>query len=58
MLKQAKQKALQNEHGKSRSLVPGAAALARDYGGADKWVSGIILQKVGPITYCVEISNG
>ena len=58
MSKQAKQKAQHDKHAKSRSLVPGAAVLARDYGGADKWVSGIILQRLGPITYSVEISNG
>ena len=58
MSKQAKQKAQHDEHAKSRSLVPGAAVLARDYGGANKWVSGIVLQRLGPITYSVEISNG
>ena len=58
MLKQAKQKARHDEHAKSRSSVPGAAVLARDYGGADKWVSGIVTQRLGPITYSIEISNG
>lgn len=58
MFKQAKQKEWHDEHAKSRSLVPGAAVLARDYSGTDKWVSGIVLQRLGPITYSVEISNG
>ena len=58
MSKQAKQKAQHDEHAKSRSLVPGAAVLARDYSGPDKWISGIVLQRLGPITYSVEISNG
>ena len=58
MSRQAKQKAQHDKHAKSRSLVPGAAVLARDYGGADKWVPGIVLQRLGPITYSIEISNG
>ena len=58
MLKQAKPKEWHDEHAKSRSLVLGVAVLARDYGGADKWVSGIILQRLGPVTYDKEISNG
>ena len=58
MSKPAKQKAQHDEHAKSRSLVPGAAVLARDYSGPDKWISGIVLQRLGPITYNVEISNG
>ena len=35
MSKQAKQKAQHDEHAKSRSLVPAAAVLARDYSGPD-----------------------
>ena len=58
MSKQAKQKAQHDEHAKSRSLVPGAAVLARDYSGPDKWISGIVLQRLGLITYSIEISNG
>ena len=32
--------------------------LARDCGGANEWVSCIIMQRLVPITYSVEISNG
>ena len=39
------------------SLVSGAAVLARDYGGADKWILGIVLQRLGPITYNIETNN-
>ena len=58
MSKQAKQKAQHDEHAKSRSLIPEAAVLARDYNGPDKWVSGIIVHRLGQITYSIEMSNG
>ncbi len=57
MSRQAKQKSQHDEHAKSRSLIPGAAVLARDYHGPDKWVSGTIVQRLGPITYSIDING-
>ena len=58
MSKQVKQKAQHDEHAKSCFLVPGAAVLARDYSSPNKWVSGIVFQRLSPITYSIKISNG
>ena len=32
--------------------------MARDYSGPSKWIPGVVLKKLGPVTYDVEISNG
>ena len=56
--KQADQKQYHDEHGKPRSLFPGTPVMVRAYIGRDKWIQGIVLRKLGPVTYQVEIANG
>ena len=56
--KQADQKAQHDSRVKSRSLFPGTPVMVRDYRGPDKWIPGIILKKLGPVTYSVEVTQG
>ena len=55
--KQADQKRYHDEHGKPRSLFPGIPVMVRAYIGRDKWIPGIVLRKLGPVTYQVEIAH-
>ena len=56
--KQASQKLHHDTHVKARAFTPGTRVLARLYVGSDKWIPGIVIQQLGPVTYTVEISNG
>ena len=55
---QAEQKKHHDKHAKDRSLFPGTEVMVRDYIGSNKWIPGIVLDKLGPVTYSVEIENG
>ena len=56
--KQAEQKAQHDRHVKPRALFPGTPVMVRDYTGSHKWISGVVLKKLGPVTYQVETSQG
>ena len=55
---QAEQKQHHDGQTKHRSLFPGAPVMVRDYNGSSKWIPGIVLKKLGPVTYHVESENG
>ena len=48
----------QADQKQSRSLFPGTPVMVRAYIGRDKWIKGIVLRKLGPVTYQVEIAHG
>lgn len=56
--KQAEQKFHHDRQGKHRSLAPGTPVMVRDYTGSNKWIPGIVIQKLGPVTYHIEIAPG
>ena len=56
--KQADQKAHHDGASKLRSLFPGQHIMVMDYRSSNKWIPGIVLKKLGPVTYSVEIDNG
>jgi hypothetical protein len=56
--KQADQKLNHDKHAKSRKLLPGSIVMLRDYNHSNKWINGIIVKKLGPVTYWVEMANG
>ena len=57
-LKQAQQKQYHDKHAKSRFFFPGTPVMVRNFQEPNKWIPGIILKKLGPVTYQVEIANG
>ena len=57
-LKQAQQKQYHDKHAKSRFFFPVTPVMVRNFQEPNKWIPGIILQKLGPVTYRVEIANG
>ena len=56
--KQAEQKLHHDKHVNSRSLLPGALVMIRLLSGSGKWIPGIIIKKLGPVTYHVEVAHG
>ena len=58
MSKQAEQKLQHDRHVKPRSLFPGTPVLVRNYGESSKWIPGIVLKTLGPVTYSVQIAHG
>ena len=54
---QANQKQTHDEHGKDHSFSPGQPVWARDFRGSSKWISGVIVQKVGPLTYMIQLDD-
>jgi hypothetical protein len=56
--KQADQKIHHDKRTKFRSFLPGSLVMVREYNQSDKWIKGVIVKKLGPITYTVELTNG
>ena len=54
---QAKQKQQQDEHGKHRSFSPGQTVWARNFHGSTKWVPGVVVQSIGPLTYMIQLDD-
>lgn len=58
MHKQAKQKQHRDVHSKARSFSVGTTVMTRHYGGENKWITGIVIQQLGPVTYSIETADG
>ena len=56
--KQSDQKQHHDKHAQPCSLFPGSLVMIRDYTGPSKWIPGMILRKLGPVTFDVETTNG
>ena len=56
--KQAEYKLRHDQHSKHRDFTAGSKVLVRVYSGPKKWIPGLILQQLGPVTYSVEIEPG
>ena len=56
--KQSQQKTHHDAHAKLRELAVGDTVVCRDFQGTSKWQRGTILQKLGPLTYMIVLSNG
>ena len=46
------------EIGKIREFQVGDAVIARNYRGGDKWVKGVVSERMGPVSYKVRIEGG
>ena len=56
--KQAAQKSNRDQHSRYRSLNPGQEVMVRDFRHSNKWIPGVVLMKLGPVTYNVEVEQG
>ena len=54
--KQAEQKSHHDQHSRYRSLDPGQAVMVKDFR-CNKWISGVIISKLGPVTYTVQVEG-
>ena len=57
--RQAEQKYRHDQHAKQREMTVGQKVMAknmRPYG--RKWVSGVVVEKLGPLTYLVQVEGG
>ena len=56
---QAKQKQYHDEHSRPRDFLPGDNVWTRDFrDNATKWISGVVLQSVGPLSYMIQLDDG
>ena len=56
---QAKQKQHHDKQSKSRDFLPGDNVWIRDFrNNATKWISGVVLQSRGPLSYMIELDDG
>ena len=58
MSKQADQKQQHDQHTRPCFLFPGSLVMVRVYVGQAKWIPGVVLRKLGPLTYDVETRDG
>ena len=56
--KKAAQKKAHDGGRKGRELVVGESVIARSYSVGEKWLSGTIAEKLGPLSYSVKMDNG
>ena len=56
--KQADQKLQHDRQIRPCSLFPGSLVMIRDYNGPSKWIPGVVIRKLGPVTYDVETTRG
>ena len=57
MSKQADQKQLHDTHSRSRLFEVGQAVLVRNLRDGPKWLSGVIVEQTGPVSYRVQASD-
>ena len=56
---QAKQKQYHDEQSKLRDFRPGDQVWVRDFrNNSPKWISGVVLQSVGPVSYMIQLADG
>ena len=56
--RQAMQKAQHDQHARSRFFYVGQSVMARNFGPGNNWISGVIAQQLGPVTYLVDVADG
>ena len=56
--KQAEQVASHDQHAKKRNFVIGQEVMARNLLPESKWVPGIIIQQLWPLTFLIQVKSG
>ena len=55
---QAKQKQHHDKQSKSHDFLLGDNVWIRDLNNAAKWISGVVLQSQGPLSYMIQLDDG
>ena len=55
---QTQQQINHDKHSRPRELHTGQCVMAKNYHQGHLWLPGVILQKVGPLTYSVQLDSG
>ena len=55
---QAKQKSHYDSHSKSREYFVGQNVQAHNFRTGPRWVAGVIVERLGPLTYLVQVDSG
>ena len=56
--RQNKMKEGHDQHAKMRVFEVGKSVVVRNFRGGEKWVPGVIVQQLGPLTYLIDVSQG
>ena len=58
MEKQAEQARHHDPHSTSREMIVGQNVMARNFCQGEKWIPGVIVKRLGPLTYLIELKQG
>ena len=58
MEKQAEQARHHDRHSTSREMIVGQNVMARNFCQGEKWIPGVIVKRLGPLTYLIELKQG
>ena len=56
--KQFKQKQQHDEHSVDRSFLNGQQVMTRLFNRSQKWIAGVIVKRLGPVSYLVQLNDG
>ena len=56
--KQAEQVSHHDQHSKHRDFVPGQSVMVRNLRPGPKWISGIIIYQLGPLSFLIKLETG
>ncbi len=56
--RQAQQKADHDRRARSRELFVGQQVMARNLRPGAPWIAGVVIERLGPLTYLVQVDNG
>ena len=56
--KQAEQVSHHDQHSKHRDFVPGQSVMVRNLRPGPKWISGIIIRQLGPLSFLIKLETG
>ena len=54
---QTKWKHKHDEHSKDHSFKKGDTVWMQDFHGSNKWISGVIVESVGPVSYKIQLQD-
>ena len=57
-IKQAAQKSQHDQHAHDRTVHVGQAVMACNLYPRDKWVPGVVLKQLGPVSYLIDVGDG
>ena len=56
--RQSQQQIDHDKHSRSRELCTSQRVMARNYRQGERWLPGVVVQKLGPLTYSIQLDSG